>query len=543
MLSSKSKHEGFTTVAVNSPLIFIMCSPSTIPYPDLPGIGFTSLSTSLVSNVTVQLPESAYANNGALDVQGVSYCYVTTSYTHIEKNDNITVEIYLPTEGWNGRMQAIGGGGFTAGGVNFPFTGPSMLGAVAEGYSAVTTNAGHSALKADDWVLLSPGNINYQLVENFGSTSLNELSIIGKAITEGYYGKPPQYSYFSGCSQGGRQGMKLAEKYPTAFDGIAASAPAIDIPGLGVAELWPQVVMKALGHYPKNCELVAITSAAVEHCDANDGLVDGIISDPDACNFDPFSVVNRSISCTDTGKPETVLISESAAKVANATWAGAQKMDGSFLWWGLKKGTWLIEEPVGSISIPGVATTTCSQNGTCVGKPSGLVDQWIRIFVKKDPDFDVSAVTIDELEILFQDSMNEFASIFNIEPDLDAFRDAGGKMVAYHGLSDSIIPPDVTRDFYDRVAAKDEQVHDYYRVFEAPGLAHCLSASGGYYPSGIFKALVSWVESDIAPDMLLASTPPQNGTMHNGILCPYPQKAYYNGLGSSAMPDDFYCDE
>ncbi|KAI1095104.1 tannase and feruloyl esterase [Rostrohypoxylon terebratum] len=506
-----------------------MCSPSTIPYPTLPGIQFTSLVTSLVSNVTTQIPESLYVNNGALDIQGLSYCHVTTTYTHTGASDNVTIDVYLPIKGWNGRMQGIGGGGWVAGGVDFPLSAYSMLAAAAEGYSAVTTNAGHSSLSPYDWVLSSPGHVNHQLLENFASTSLNELSIIGKAITKSYFGKPPHHSYFSGCSQGGRQGMKLAEMYPTAFDGIAASAPAPYLTRLGVGNLWPHLVMKTIGKFSKNCELIAITEAAIEHCDAQDGLVDGVILDPEKCDFDPFSVVGNSISCNDTGILETIAISTTAAKVANATWAG------SSLWWGVKKGTTLVNEDIGFATLPGLATTICSQDGTCVGKPAEIVTQWIQLLMEKDPDFDVSTVTATRFEELFRAAEEEYGAMFDVQPNFNAFRDAGGKIITYHGLADTIVPPDSTTHFYNELAAKDTKVHDYYRIFEAPGLSHCFSSFGGYYPAGIFKALVSWVESDIAPDKLPASTPSKDGAAHNGVLCPYPQKVRYS------TSDGFYC--
>ncbi|KAI1461071.1 tannase and feruloyl esterase [Annulohypoxylon moriforme] len=517
-----------------------MCSPSVIPYPSYPGVQFTSLTASLVSNVTVQILESFYVNNGAINASGVNYCHVTTTYTHTGKNDNVTVDVFLPTEGWNGRMQGIGGGGFVAGGLALPFTAQSMLGAVTEGYSAATTDAGHASLNTADWILTSPGHVNQQLLENFAYTSLNELSVIGKSITESYFGKPPHHSYWNGCSQGGRQGMKLAEKYPTAFDGIAASAPAIDLTLVGVGDLWPQLVMKQLGKYPKNCELQAINQAAIDYCDANDNVVDGIISDPDNCNFDPQSVVGKQISCNDTGILETIPISTVAAQAASGTWAGVRRSDGSPLWYGLKKGTRLVAEFVGFATIDGLATTTCYQNGTCVGKPVGIVDEWIRFFVKKDPNFDVSSITAADFEHLYQDSEDEYAPAWNVEPNLDAFRDAGGKIISYHGLGDGVIPPNSSTNFFDQVAAKDKQALDFYRIFEAPGLPHCYSGAGGYYPAGIFKALVSWVESGVAPDKLSATDSPPNGTVHTGVLCPYPQKVRYNGLRSSATADGFF---
>ncbi|XXG97654.1 hypothetical protein Hte_003961 [Hypoxylon texense] len=504
-----------------------MCSPSNIPYPELPGAQFTSLSATLVSNLTVQIPKGGYANHGAVAAGG---------------NETVTVDVYLPADSWNGRMQGIGGGGWTAGGINAPGPSMSMLGAVADGYSAVTTNAGHASLNPYEWVLKSPGVVNHHLLEDFSSTSLNELSIIGKAIIESHYGSPPLYSYWNGCSQGGRQGMKLASEYPTAFDGIAASAPALDSVGLGVGSLWPQAFMNTLGQHSKNCELLAITEAAIKYCDEDDGLVDNAISYPDSCNFDPYSVVGQAISCNDTGIPEIVHISETAAKVANATWTGSRLLDDSLTRQGLKKGARLVEKNLGFMIIPGLATTVCSSNGTCVGKPAGSSEQWIRLLIKKDPNFDVSTITVEDFKKLFEISMEEYGQTFKVKSDLDAFRDAGGKVISYHGLADSIVPPDSTRHYFESVAARDKQIHDYYRVFEAPGLDHCFLDGGGYYPEGIFEALVTWVESGVAPDRITAHTSPLNGTMRSSILCPYPQKAYYNGLGPSTTAEDFYCE-
>ncbi|KAI0181900.1 tannase and feruloyl esterase [Hypoxylon sp. FL1284] len=520
-----------------------MCSPSSIPYPELSGAHFTSLNASLVSNLTVQIPKAVYMNHGAVAAEGVSYCHVTTTYAHTGQNETVTVDVYLPTSGWNGRMQGIGGGGWTAGGLNAPGTSASMLGAVVGGYSAVTTNAGHPELDPYQWVLKSPGVVNMHLMEDFTSSSLNELSIIGKAVTKSYYGTPPLYSYWNGCSQGGRQGLKLASSYPDAFDGIAASAPALDLIGEGIGNLWPQVYMNALGQHSRNCELLAITEAAIEFCDANDGVADGIIAFPDSCNFDPYSVVNRPISCNDTGIPEVVHISEAAAKIANATWTGPRLLHDSIPWWGAKKGARLVEDHLGFMVNPGLSTTICSSNGTCVGKPSDVSEQFMRLIIKKDPKFDVSTVTIEDYKRFFEHSVQQYGSLVDVEPNLNAFREAGGKLISYHGLADGIVPPDSTRHFFESVAANDKRVHDYYRVFEAPGLTHCAISPGGYYPEGIFEALVQWVESGVVPDTLAAVTDPLNGTARSSVLCPYPQKAHYSGFGTSYSAEDFYCDD
>ncbi|KAI5864199.1 tannase and feruloyl esterase [Durotheca rogersii] len=513
-----------------------MCTPCKIPYPTLAGAEFTSITAALVSNITVQVIEGLYPNHGAINREGVTFCHVTTSYTHTGRSDNVTVDVFLPVD-WNGRLQAVGGGGWQAGGLDSPLSNFSMFGAVAEGYATATTNAGLTGETPEGWAFESPGKLNLGLFENFGTTSLNELSIVGKAVTKSYYGEPPKFSYFTGCSQGGRQGYKLAETYPDAFDGIAASAPALDFSGLGVGDLWPQTFMNTLGRYPWNCEIAANTDAAIAACDANDGRVDNVIADPDACVFDPFSLVGTSISCYDEHSPETVEISELAANVTNITWTGPRATDGSFLWWGLEKGTRLVEEMTALGLNPGLATTVCLADGTCSGNPFLVTILWIQYLVKKDPNFDVTTITTEEFEDVFRASRKEWAPVFDVEPNLDSFRDAGGKLISYHGLADITVPSDGTRSFFEQVAARDSTVHDYYRLFESPGLSHCLGGFG-YYPAGTFDALVSWVENGVAPETLVGTSPPrEDGNVETSVLCPYPKKTRYDGSESGICVD------
>jgi feruloyl esterase len=321
-------------------------------------------------------------------------------------------------------MQAVGGGGWRAG--MFELSDMEMTGAVGEGYVTITTDGGHSAPDARDWALLSPGNINLYLLQDLASVSLNDVASIGKSLTQSFYGQLPKYSYWSGCSQGGRQGLMLAQRYPTAFDGIAASAPAINWGQLGVADYWPQLIMNLLGKYPHPCELESLTAAAVSACDGNDGVIDGIISDPDSCHFDPYTFAGTTINCDKTG--HEMEVTEAAAIVANAAWTGARSSDGSFLWYGLN-----YDAPLtGPISI---SNTECYDNGTCIAAPFMISTDWIRLFIQKDPTFQFDNMTREDFDHIFHASVQKFTSIIGTnDPDLSEFRKAGGKMLTYHGL-------------------------------------------------------------------------------------------------------------
>lgn len=287
------------------------CSAATIPYPTLFGAEFLSLEANYVSNFTEKISIGYYPNHGGVDVQNASFCNVSISYTHPGENDTVRVQVWLPTE-WNGRLQAIGGGGWIAG---LDYSGlKGMTAAMGEGYTAVGTDAGLGTSpdylnlfsnSPSSWALVSEGNPNMYLLQNFASVSLNDAAVISKAVAQSYYGQPPVYSYFTGCSGGGRQGYMLAQRYPDAYNGIAASSPAISWPHFFMESYYPYFVMDKLQTYPASCELNAITQAAIDACDANDGLVDGIIS-REQCDFKASSAVGTIFNCTDTGLNHTV---------------------------------------------------------------------------------------------------------------------------------------------------------------------------------------------------------------------------------------------
>lgn len=261
-------------------------------------------------------------------------------------------------------------------------------------------------------------------------------AIIGKDIVESFYGKAPEYSYFEGCSHGGRQGLMLAQRYPTAYDGIAASAPANRWTDLFATLFWPYQSMVNLGVFPHRCEFDAIFAGAVSACDDLDGVVDGVISDPEEClkQFDPFDMVGSpALNCTENGK--TIHVSKEAATVIQATWKGVTTESGRQVTFGMNPGADLTSgRPTSSQFLP-ILSTTCSGNGTCTGTPLIISLPWYQIFLGKDPEFDVSSFTHAEFDDMVHAGQQQFRSALNAEdPDLSRFKEAGGKMISYHGL-------------------------------------------------------------------------------------------------------------
>ncbi|TGO45435.1 hypothetical protein BOTNAR_0668g00010 [Botryotinia narcissicola] len=488
---------------------------SSLPAPSLFGAEILSFQANQVTNYTRNIWMGLYMNHGAVEIQEASFCNVSIAYTHPGLNDTVNVQVYLPSTKWNGRMQAIGGGGWQAG-LSYVAL-PGMAAAMGEGYVSLSTDAGLGTSDSATWGLLSPGNPNRNLLQNLASTSLNDLAIIGKDVTKKYYGTQPLYSYWNGCSQGGRQGMMLAQRFPEAFDGIAASAPAINWSGIFVGDLWAQVIMNTMNIYPRMCEMQAITAAAITACDAKDSLVDGIIADPDSCDFDPTTLVGTTINCTEIG--ENFTISSGAAYLTQAMWDGPRNDDSS---------------AGGSLAL-----TTCSSNGTCTADPLSLLPPWVAKFVRKDDNTDTSNITRQEFDQLYHSSINEWSSIMDTnDPDLSQFRARGGKLLTYHGLADGIIPPNSTTSYYDSVTALDPNVHDFYRVFMAPGIAHCFGGSGAF-PADTFDAMRAWVENGTVPDTMNATF--ASNTAIKRTICPYPLKQTYDGVGNATANEGFSC--
>ncbi|KAJ4984450.1 feruloyl esterase b precursor [Stagonosporopsis vannaccii] len=502
------------------------CAPAGFQYPIISGAQFLHMQASLVQNYSRTVPEQANANHGAIQGQDMSFCNITLTHTHPGQNDTVTTQIWLPIKpAWNERLKAVGGGGWVAG-LDL-VSSMTMSAAVAEGYASVTTNGGVTPFPGD-WALLSPGNVDLYSLQNFASVALHDGALAAKSVIQDFYGTPPLYSYWSGCSQGGRQGLLFAQEFPDMFDGIAAAAPAINFPDLFVGSYHPQQVMNELESYPHACEIDALTTAAIRFCDGSDGLIDGIISDPDSCCFDPFSLVGAALSCDSPSAPAT--ISQAAATVVDAAWSGLRTSNGSLLWPGLNYQANL----TGPSSIVG---TSCLTNQTCQGLPSPLITPWMRLFVAKDPEYNINNMTRRDYEEIFRRSAREYNGFIGTNsPDLRAFREAGGKIITYHGLADEIIPFDNSRRYYETVASLDPQVHDFFRLFPAPALGHCYGGIGGY-PSGTFDALVDWVERGIAPESLRARSPTGKTT----LLCPYPKKSKFRRPSLSDGAEAFVC--
>ncbi|PQE06068.1 feruloyl esterase B precursor protein [Rutstroemia sp. NJR-2017a BBW] len=469
---------GLSAAGVNA-----SCSSSSIPYPDLTGAQILSLDATPVMNYSLppsypSLTKTAPITNSS----SISFCNVTIVYTHPGEGDTIKVQVWLPaSSSWNSRFMGTGGGGFATG-----YFDSALAPAIAAGYSAASTDGGHdpALASAEPWALLSPGNVNLYLLQDFASVALNDMTVLGKAVTESFYGVKPKYSYWNGCSTGGRQGHMMAQRYPDAYDGIHASAPAINV---------------------------------IQACDDLDGVTDGIISAVGLCNFNASSVIGTQATCSDN---TTQTVSSGAAAIAQAAWNGSTSSSGAFQWYGLTRNS----------PLTGLAGTTCSSsNQNCTQAPFQACVDWISAFIKKNTSFPITNMTHSEYDRIFHASVQQYTPIIGTnDPDLSEFRDAGGKMLAVHGLADQLIPTNGTVDYYQKVEKLDPSVRDYYRFYEVPGMGHCGGGSGAV-PEDMMAALVKWVEGGDAPETLPAKTTTSNGTVKEIGLCQFPLVNAYKG--------------
>lgn len=491
------------------------CSPSNIAPPSVPDGRVLDVLASPVS----KYPYS----NTKLD-----FCNVTVTYTHLKWDDRIHVYVWLPLSGWNGRLQGSGGGEYAMRNGN-----DDLAKAVAANYSVVASDGGHQwqdMTTSKSWALDNENNVNIHLLKDFASVGLNDAAIIGKNVTNSFYGHGPKYSYWNGCSTGGRQGLMLAQRYPDAYNGILAGAPAINWPSFLVAEYWPQVVMKELGRYPPKCITDAITAAAVKACDNIDDVVDGVISAPHLCKFDPFSVVDQKVNCSGG----SLRITKEDAIIAHKTWDGLQSDNGSFVWYGLEKGS-----PLSHKGSQSLAATKCSSPTDCTGLPFPVSVDWITRFVLQDPSKNATTLSQSDLVNVFHTSKAKYDQIIGTDdPDLSAFKQAGGKMITWHGLADELIFQRGTEQYYHNVESKDPAVRDFYRFFQAPGVNHCRGGNGPI-PTDPLNSVVSWVEDGVSPDGLPAMTTDKK---RNRNLCPYPLVSAYKG-GDPRSASSYACQE
>jgi hypothetical protein len=485
--------------------------------PPKPLIANAKPARSCESLAMISLPNTV-VESAAVDSNNPGMCRVTAITTHPPTGDKVKIWVGIPTSNWNGRFLGTGGGGFSGGnatGINQP---------VAMGYSAGATDTGHEG-GSGSFALDANGRLNWQLIRDNGHIGIHEMTVTGKALTEAMYGVAPRYSYFNGCSTGGRQGLMEAQRYPQDYNGIVSGAPAINWPKLMMQSLWGSVAMNVASNPVPQCKLSAATAAAVAACDAVDGVKDGVIEDPKRCSFDPKSLLG-------TPAGQCGAFTQADVDVIRKLSQGPTREDGSFLWYGISWGADL--------------NPLAATRGTPL-QPQAFpfsVD-WLKYFLTQNPQFDWTTITPVAYQRFWDQSLEQYGLVIGTDnPDLTEFRNRGGKAIVWHGWADQLITADGTIDYYKRVQQQmggPQKISEFIRLFLAPGVAHCAGGAGPA-PTGQLEALVTWVEDGKAPETLSATRRDQAGNVtRSRPLCQYPLVAKYKGTGSTDDAANFAC--
>lgn len=439
----------------------------------------------------------------------------------------VNFEVWLP-EDWNGKFQGVGNGGM-AGSISHA----ALARGVNRGYAAVSTDTGHTTSDVPfdaSWARGRP-----DLIEDFGHRALHLATVHGKTITEAFYGVPPSHAYYLGCSKGGQQGLMEAQRYPDDYDGILVGNPANDWTRFYAgAHLWYSLAtLSDPAAYLTAAKTVTLGNAVNQACDALDGIEDGVLLDPRACDFDP-----ASLTCP-VGVDDDSCLTAPQVEAVQKIWSGVSTSSGELVYPGL---------------VPGGEAAPGGWSRWVTGREPFTSLHWLggegffRWFVFEDPDWDFTSFDYDEDLALALDKVG--AAVDARDPDLRPFQKAGGKLLLYHGWSDPDISPLASIEYYERVvetlaegkekAQAELATRSFFRLFMVPGLGHCRGGPGPDRFDGL-TALENWVERDMAPETIVASKL-ENGEVTRTLpLCPYPETPVWDGQSDPYSAASFAC--
>jgi feruloyl esterase len=460
-----------------------------------------------------------------------AFCRVSVT-SQPSADSDIKIEIWMPISGWNGKFQGQGNGGF-AGYIDYP----AMAHAVALGYATASTDTGHSSrgsLPDAGWALGHP-----EKIVDYGYRGIHEMTDIGKKLAAAFYGHPPQHSYFGSCSNGGRQALMEAQRFPEDYDGILAGAPANYWTHLLSDGLWnAQATTNDPASFIPPAKITTIAAAVNAACDAQDGVKDGILNDPRECHFDPAMLACKA------GDSDQCL-TQPQATALKKIYEGAHDASGQIFPGFLPGAEGGQQGWVGWITgaTPGQAALVFFTKG------------FFGDMVYENANWNYKTANLTDAVKLAD--AKEAKNLNATDPNLEQFRARGGKLLLYHGWNDPAIPAPNTVNYYDDVTKHmgKAATESFVRLYMVPGMQHCGGGPGTTSFGGdlaepakdaqhnVRLALENWVEKGDAPAEIIASHYAGTGreaTMTRP-LCPYPEQAKYKGSGDSNKAENFAC--
>ncbi len=495
-----------------------------------------SLSSLALPNMTISMvearPAGPFTPPGGKPVPGMpAFCRIAGTLKPSADSD-IRFEVWMPAQGWNGKFQGVGNGGF-AGAIAYP----SLLDAVRNGYATASTDTGHQdGGTSAQWALNHP-----EKVADFGYRAIHETAVTAKAVISAFYGEGPKKSYFNSCSNGGRQALMEAQRYPADYDGIIAGAPASYWTHLlSSAAMGTKNMLSEPGSYISSSKLPAIQAAAQAQCDLNDGVKDGVIENPMTCRFDP-----SVLQCKGEESDSCLTVHQLAT--LKSIYGGLKNSKGDLLMPGLSPG--------GEAENGGWGAWVTGA-GPEKSQMAAYGPQFFKNMVYNDAAWQYQKFDVDR-DVKVADE--RLAKILNsTDPDLTAFQKRGGKLLLYHGWADAAISAINAINYYDSVTKKmgAAKAAEFVRLYMVPGMQHCVGGAGATSfgqvttPDGdrfhsLDAALEAWVEQGSAPAEIIASkrktNDPKSEVVKTHPLCPWPQTAKYKGTGSTDDAANFNC--
>jgi hypothetical protein len=458
-----------------------------------------------------------------------AFCRVILTL-HPTSDSDIKVEVWMPASGWNGKFQGEGNGGF-AGTIDYV----ALAIAESAGYATAASDTGHSGDDTDaGWAVGHP-----EKVIDYGYRAIHEMTVKAKRIVAEYYRRAVKESYFASCSNGGRQALVEAQKFPGDYNGIIAGASALNWTHSFVGFAWDA---KALTERPQSVippsKLPAISEGVLAICDGQEGVKDGILNDPKACHFDPGMLLCKE-------KETDHCMTQAQVSALKKIYEGPKTADGRRIFSGFLPGGelgpggwdhWLLEKPG--------------------ARQLEYANSFFKNLVFANANWDYRTMDFDRDTSIADERA---ADILNAtDPDLEAFHKDGGKLILYHGWSDAAIAPQVTVDYYNRVVEKmGTAAESFGVVYMFPGMQHCEGGPGadvfGQFHDAtpdprisIYAALERWYETGRPPGQVIA-TKYEKGSdrasraLFTRPLCAYPTKPKYRGAGDVKNAASFSC--
>ncbi len=480
----------------------------------------------------VSVPIGSFTPPGGKPIANLpAFCRLTGVISPVA-DSNIRFEVWMPSSGWNGKFEGAGNGGF-AGAINYN----DMAAAISRGYATASTDTGHQAGGTD--AAWAAGHL--ERVADFGYRAIHETAEKAKAVIGAFYGEGPRHSYFASCSNGGRQALMEAQRFPDDYEGIIAGAPANFWTHLFAAAAFDiQATLANEGSYIPARKLPAIQAAVLSACDALDGVKDGVIENPAQCHFEPAKMLcpgPESDSCLTAAQVEALTKIYTGPRNSKGERAfpgyspGGEAESGGW-------GAWI--------------TGAAPQQSLMYA----FGTQFFQHMVYPGTAWDFRGFQVDRDTKIADDKMSRFLNA--TDTDLKRFKERGGKLILYHGWSDAAIPAQSTIDYFQSVVSKmgAKDSASFVRLFMVPGMQHCGGGSGtdsfgagaaqGDAQHDMGKALERWVEEGVAPEQIIATkyergSNSASGAVRTRPLCSYPQVARWKGSGSTDDAANFTC--